>query len=65
MQIREKKKFDLKHNVELFKDIHPLTMDQAFYDKEFRTWHIKILIGLGLVFTALFVLILNARIFFI
>ena len=62
MEIREKKRFDLRYNVELFKDIHPLTVDQAFYDKEFRTWHFKMLIGLGLFFITLFILILNASI---
>jgi hypothetical protein len=61
--IREKKKFDLKYNAVLFKDIHynSITSEQKFYEKEFKTWHYKLLLGLGLIFTGLYFFILNAR----
>jgi hypothetical protein len=65
MLIREKKKLDLKYNeVELFKNIHynPMSADQKFYDQEFKTWHYKLLIFLGVLFTGLFFLVLNARV---
>ena len=58
--IREKRKFDLKYNARLFKNIHynPITLDQKFYDKQFREWHYKLLLALGLIFTGLYFLIL-------
>jgi hypothetical protein len=61
--IREKKKFDLKYNAVLFKDIHynPITSEEKFYNKEFKTWHYKLLLGLGLIFTGLYFFILNGR----
>jgi hypothetical protein len=64
MSIREKKKLNLKHQVELFKNIHynPISADQKFYDQQFRTWHYKLLIYLALLFTGLFYLVLNARV---
>jgi hypothetical protein len=65
MLIREKKKLNLKYTAaEFFKDIryNPISADQKFYDQEFRTWHFKLLIYLGLLFTGLFFLVLNARI---
>jgi hypothetical protein len=64
MLIREKKKLNLKDSAEkLFNDIqhNPNTDDQKFYDQEFRTWHYKLLVYLGILFTGLFVLIFNAR----
>jgi hypothetical protein len=63
MLIREKKKLNLKYSAALFKDIHydPISADQKFYDQEFRTWHYKLLVYLGLLFTGLFYLVLNAR----
>jgi hypothetical protein len=65
MLIREKKKLSLKYNeAELFKDIHynPISVEQKFYDKEFRNWHYKVLIYLACLFTGLYYLILNARV---
>jgi hypothetical protein len=65
MLIREKKKLNLKYSAEdLFKEIHynPTSADQKFYDQEFRNWHYKLLISMGLLFTGLFFLVYNARI---
>jgi hypothetical protein len=64
MFIREKKKLDSKYKAaEVFKDIHyePITLDQKFYDREFRIWHYKLLVYLGVLFTALFYLVLNGK----
>jgi hypothetical protein len=65
MLIREKKKLNLNYSAaDLFKDIRydPISADQKFYDQEFRTWHYKLLISLGLLFTGLIFLVLNARV---
>lgn len=65
MLIREKNKLNLKYSAaKLFKDIHynSITPEQKFYDNEFRTWHYKLLLYLGLLFTGLFFLVLNARV---
>jgi hypothetical protein len=64
MLIREKKKLNLKYSaVRLFKDIKykPIGLDQDFYDKEFRNWHYRLILGLGITFTAVFFLALNMR----
>jgi hypothetical protein len=64
MLIREKRKINFKYSeADLFKDIHynPISADQKFYDQEFRTWHYKLLIYIGLLFTGLFFLVFNAR----
>jgi hypothetical protein len=65
MLIREKNKLNLKYNEALlFKDIHynPISADQKFYDREFKTWHYKLLIYIALLFTGMFYLVLNARV---
>jgi hypothetical protein len=65
MLIREKKKLNLKYSTaEVLKDINynPLADDQKFYDQEFRTWHYKLLVSVGVLFTGLFFLIFNARV---
>jgi hypothetical protein len=64
MRIREKKKLDVNYKaVELFKDIqyNPITLDQKFYDNEFRKWHYKVLIYLGFLFTALYYFVLHGK----
>jgi hypothetical protein len=64
MLIRDKKRLDLKYNAaKLFKDIQykPIISDQEFHDKEFRTWHIKLLLCVGITITIVFYVALNAK----
>jgi hypothetical protein len=61
--IREKNKIDMKNHEIFFKhlDNNSITQTQKFYDKEFRIWHYKLLVGIVIIWTALYFLILNAR----
>jgi hypothetical protein len=62
--IRKKKKVEVKYKAaEVFKDLelNSTKADQDFYDREFRIWHYKLLVFLGLLFSTLFYLILNGR----
>jgi hypothetical protein len=61
--IRLKKKSDLTNHDSFFKSIdnNSITQSQKLYDKEFRVWHYKLLVGIALIWAALYFLILNAR----
>jgi hypothetical protein len=61
--IRAKRKNDLTNHGSFFSslDNNSITQTQKFYDKEFRVWHYKLLVGIVVIWAALYFLILNAR----
>lgn len=64
MLIREKNKLNLKSDTaNFFKDIqyNGTSSDQKFYDKEFRTFHLKLVAFIGILLTGIFFLILNGK----
>jgi hypothetical protein len=61
--LRAKKKNDLTNHGSFFNSIenNSITQTQKFYDKQFKVWHYKLLVGIVIIWTALYFLILNAR----